>query len=174
MNDVQKENYLAFKANERREMKEIENMEKYLVYYAKFIKGLSTQRLLRERRYYFYCETNIEYQTMKRTDEMVYEELTKREHVPAGPEKKNVRRVRNDGGAILMRNVVPHELVEALKEYFERHPEKAEIVVHSSISSVRMGDLPDEITRGTKVGIDYEKALYKMAFEDLIDGRKQI
>lgn len=69
---------------------------------------------------------------------------------------------------------IPYEMIEALIEYFERHPKKADAVVHSGKTLVRMGDMPNEILKGTKVGIDYEKALYKMAFEDLIDGRKTL
>lgn len=72
---------------------------------------------------------------------------------------------------------VPHEMIQAMREYFERHPKQAEIEIMSTCKdtpAVRMGDMPDEILKGTKIGIDYEKALYKMAFEDLIDGNKKL
>lgn len=73
------------------------------------------------------------------------------------------------------RETVPVELVEALKEYLERHPEKKEISIHSSSGkSVLMGDIPKEIEMGTELGLHYEKALYKMAFEDLLSGRKTL
>jgi hypothetical protein len=37
-----------------------------------------------------------------------------------------------------------------------------------------MGDMANEIREGSKIGIDYEKAMYKMAFEDLISGSKKL
>ena len=70
---------------------------------------------------------------------------------------------------------IPYELIEALEGYFERHPEQASIVICSGTSNgVKMGDIPKEIKKGTKVGIDYEKSLYKMAFDDLVRGRKKM
>ncbi len=76
-----------------------------------------------------------------------------------------------------MRDVIPVELVEALEEYLDRHPQKKDITIMSKCAhraKVCMGDMPNQIREGTKIGIDYEKALYKMAFEDLLEGRKNI
>ena len=73
-----------------------------------------------------------------------------------------------------MRDIVPTELIEALEEYLERHPEKGEVRIMSCKTNIQMKDMPGEIRRGTEVGINYEKAMYKMAFEDLLDGRKQL
>ena len=76
-----------------------------------------------------------------------------------------------------MRDVIPVELVEALEEYLDRHPQKKDITIMSTCAhsaGIRMGDMPNQIREGTKIGIDYEKALYKMVFEDLLDGRKNI
>ncbi len=74
-----------------------------------------------------------------------------------------------------MRKIVPYELIEALGEYLDKHPEKKTIKILSKAGNgITMGDMPDEIRKGTEIGINYEKALYKMAFEDLIDGRKQL
>ena len=74
-----------------------------------------------------------------------------------------------------MKKIVPYELIEALEEYLDRHPETKEIkILSKSGNGITMGDMPDEIRKGTDIGIDYEKALYKMAFEDLINGRKQL
>ena len=69
---------------------------------------------------------------------------------------------------------IPYELIEALESYLDRHPEKKEISVLSSNTNVKMGDLPNEILKGTKVGIDYEKSLYKMAFETFLDDNTKI
>ena len=71
-----------------------------------------------------------------------------------------------------MRKIIPYELIQVVEEYFKANPKKADIVVHGGRQSVRMGDIAEEIRKGSKAGIDYEKALYKMAFEDLISGRK--
>lgn len=69
---------------------------------------------------------------------------------------------------------VPYELIEALEEYMERRPERGEVKVHSCLGTIQMKDISNEIRKGSKIGIDYEKALYKMAFEDLLDGRKKL
>jgi len=67
------------------------------------------------------------------------------------------------------RNIIPYELIEALQSYLNRNPEKKNIRIHCGSDSILMGDMPNEIEQGTKVGIDYEKSLYKMAFEKVID-----
>jgi len=68
----------------------------------------------------------------------------------------------------------PYQLIEALEEYLERHPTQKDITVCSSAASIKLGDIASEIRNRTEIGIDYEKSLYKMAFEDLIAGRKKI
>lgn len=74
-----------------------------------------------------------------------------------------------------MRTNPPLELIQALRNYFYRFPEKGNTRVMSKCNTnLQMKDIPDEILKGTEIGIDYEKAMYKMAFEDLIDGRKQL
>lgn len=73
-----------------------------------------------------------------------------------------------------MRKNPPLELINALNDYIERYPEKGKTKVMSGRSSYYMKDIAEEIRKGTKIGIDYEKALYKMAFEDLLHGRKFI
>ena len=64
---------------------------------------------------------------------------------------------------------IPYELIEALQGYLDRNPEKKSIKIISCSSSILMEDMPKEIEKGTKIGIDYEKSLYKMAFEKVID-----
>jgi len=76
-----------------------------------------------------------------------------------------------------MRTCIPVELIEALEGYLDRHPKNKNIKIHSSCMNgkgILMGDMPNEIRKGSEVGIDYEKALYKMAFEDLISGSKKL
>ncbi len=69
----------------------------------------------------------------------------------------------------------PHKLIEALEEYLERHPSKKEITILSTKGlNIKFGDMPNEIRNRTKIGIDYEKSMYKMAFEDLLDGNKTL
>lgn len=75
----------------------------------------------------------------------------------------------------MRKGCIPIELIEALEEYLNRHPKHKETTIHSKGGmSVKMGDMPEEIRKGTKIGIDYEKSLYKMAFEDLVDGRNTL
>ncbi len=69
---------------------------------------------------------------------------------------------------------IPYELIFALEGYLNRNPDRKKTKIHSCKHSIYMGDMPEEIKAGTKIGIDYEKALYKMAFEDLIDNIKRI
>ena len=68
---------------------------------------------------------------------------------------------------------IPLELVEALEEYLERHPEQKKTTIISGKQSLVMGSLPEEIRNRTELGVSYEKSLYKMAFEDLLKGRKE-
>ena len=78
------------------------------------------------------------------------------------------------GGLTMRKGPIPYELIDALQEYLDRHPKQKDIKICSKGGSIQMGDMPKEIEEGTELGIDYEKALYKMAFEDLIDGRKTL
>ena len=71
-----------------------------------------------------------------------------------------------------MEKCIPVELVEALEEYLERHPEQKKIEICSGKNTILTGSLPKEIRKRTEIGISYEKSLYKMAFEDLIQDRK--
>ena len=68
----------------------------------------------------------------------------------------------------MRKGTIPYELIEALRDYLDNHPEQKDIEILSCSSSIRMGNMPDEIEQGTKIGIDYEKSLYKMAFERVI------
>ena len=73
----------------------------------------------------------------------------------------------------MKKDVIPYELIEALQGYLDRCPEKKKIkILSSNGTTILMGDMPSEIKKRTKIGIDYEKSLYKMAFEDLIRGNK--
>jgi len=69
---------------------------------------------------------------------------------------------------------IPLELTDALAEYLERHPDakNIEIIVKEDGSSLTLEDIEKEINKGSSFGIDYQKALYKMSFEDLKSKRK--
>jgi len=69
---------------------------------------------------------------------------------------------------------IPLELTDALSEYLERHPEakNIEIIVKEDGSSLTLENIEKEINKGSPFGIDYQKALYKMSFEDLKSKRK--
>jgi len=69
---------------------------------------------------------------------------------------------------------IPLELTDALSEYLKRHPDSknVEIIVKEDGSSLTLEGIEEEINKGSSFGIDYQKALYKMSFEDLKSKRK--
>lgn len=73
---------------------------------------------------------------------------------------------------------IPLELTEALNEYLERHPEikESKIVVkeNSNTKEVSFSDIQEEIYKGTTLGKDYQKGMYKIAFENLRKKEKEI
>lgn len=70
---------------------------------------------------------------------------------------------------------IPLELANALEEYLNRRPERKEQKIHTKDGRViKFGDIIDEINNNTEMGVDYQKALYKMSFEALLDGEKQL
>ena len=70
---------------------------------------------------------------------------------------------------------IPLELTVALEEYLNRRPERKEKKVHTKDGRViQFGDILDEMNNNTEMGVDYQKALYKMSFEALLDGEKQL
>ena len=70
---------------------------------------------------------------------------------------------------------IPLELTDALEEYLNRRPERKEKKIHTKDGRViRFGDILDEMNNNTEMGVDYQKALYKMSFEALLDGEKQL
>ena len=74
------------------------------------------------------------------------------------------------------RDNIPLELTDALNEYLKRHPEAQDITVITKEDGtiLTLTDIENEINNRTSFGIDYEKALYKMSFEDLINKDKNI
>jgi len=70
---------------------------------------------------------------------------------------------------------IPLELTDALEEYLNRRPERKEKKVHTKDGRVvQFGDILNEMHKNTEMGVDYQKALYKMSFEALLDGEKQL
>jgi len=70
---------------------------------------------------------------------------------------------------------IPLQLTDALSEYLNRKPERKEKKIHTKDGRViRFGDILDEMNKNTEMGVDYQKALYKMSFEALIDEEKQL
>ena len=76
------------------------------------------------------------------------------------------------------RDNIPLELGEALNEYLNRHPEfkKSKVTVKETGESkeISFSEIHEEINKGTIVGKDYQKAMYKLAFEDLRKKEKQL
>ncbi len=70
---------------------------------------------------------------------------------------------------------IPLELTDALEEYLNRRPKRKEKEIYTKDGRViKFGDILDEINNNTEMGVDYQKALYKMSFEALLDGEKQL
>ena len=65
-----------------------------------------------------------------------------------------------------------------MEEYLDRNPKKKKTVIYRKSviddKSILMEDMPNQIRKGTEIGVEYEKALYKMAFEELLDGSKKL
>ena len=66
---------------------------------------------------------------------------------------------------------IPLELTEALNEYLERHSDikESKIVIKEShdTKEISFSEIQEEINKGSTFGKDYQKALYKIAFEYL-------
>ncbi len=73
---------------------------------------------------------------------------------------------------------IPLELTEALNEYIERHPElkdsKIFVKKYSENKEIPFSEIVEQIFKGTKFGKNYQKAMYKLAIEDLLDKKKVI
>jgi len=63
---------------------------------------------------------------------------------------------------------IPLELSEALHEFLEKRPERKETVIMTKEGhTLTLKDIENEINKKSPIGIDYQKALYKMSFERL-------
>jgi CheY-like chemotaxis protein len=70
---------------------------------------------------------------------------------------------------------IPLVLTDALDEYLSRKPERREKKIHTKDGRViYFGDILEEMNNNTELGVDYQKALYKMSFEALFDGETQL
>lgn len=73
---------------------------------------------------------------------------------------------------------IPFELTEALNEYIERHPElkdsKIFVKKYSENKEIAFSEIAEEIFKGTHFGKNYQKAMYKLTIEDLLDKKKVI
>lgn len=70
---------------------------------------------------------------------------------------------------------IPLELSEALSEYLNKNPiRKTTSIITKSGERLTLNDIEKEINKKSKIGLDYEKALYKMSFEKLLRGEKTL
>lgn len=70
---------------------------------------------------------------------------------------------------------IPLELAEALNEYLTRHEEiKNSTVIAKDGNEITFSNLLDHINKGTMLGKDYQKGMYKLAFEDLKNKDKKL
>jgi len=73
---------------------------------------------------------------------------------------------------------IPLELGESLNEYLERNPQfkDAKVIVKDNKGNkeVSFSEIQEHLNKGTVFGKDYQKAIYKIAFEDFKDKKKVI
>lgn len=73
---------------------------------------------------------------------------------------------------------IPLELGEALNEYLERNPKfrDSKVIVkdNGENKEISFSEIQDHLNRGTTFGKDYQKAIYKIAFEDFKEKKKII
>ena len=73
---------------------------------------------------------------------------------------------------------IPLELGEALNEYLDRNPqlkdEKVIVKKDGENKEISFSEIQDHLDKGTTFGKDYQKAIYKIAFEDFKEKRKVI
>ncbi len=75
----------------------------------------------------------------------------------------------------MLKDIVPLELSEALSEYIERKPERKSMqIITKAGVTYTLEEIVKEINEKSTFGVDYQKALYKMSFEDLAEGDKSI
>jgi len=73
---------------------------------------------------------------------------------------------------------IPLELGEALSEYLDRNPKLKDTMIsvkeNGEEKEVPFSEIQEQMNKGTTFGKDYQKAIYKMAFEDFKKKRKVI
>lgn len=75
----------------------------------------------------------------------------------------------------LLDDAIPLELSDAVNEFVNRIPSRKEKMIRTRDGhSISLGQLADAINKNEDIGIDYQKALYKMSIQALIDGDKEI
>lgn len=75
----------------------------------------------------------------------------------------------------LLDDAIPLELSDAVNEFVNRIPSRKEKMIHTRDGhSISLGQLADAINKNEDIGIEYQKALYKMSIQALIDGDKEI
>lgn len=68
-----------------------------------------------------------------------------------------------------IRDAIPLELSEALSEFLEKRPErKNNIIMTKSGEEFSFAELEKLINSKSEIGVDYQKALYKMSFDRLL------
>ncbi len=73
---------------------------------------------------------------------------------------------------------IPLELGDALNEYLDRNPQfkstKVTLKRNGENKEVSFSEIQDHMNKGTTFGKDYQKAIYKIAFEDFKEKKKVI
>lgn len=73
---------------------------------------------------------------------------------------------------------IPLELGEALSEYLDRNPKLKDTMIsvkeNGEEKEVPFSEIQEQMNKGTTFGKDYQKAIYKMAFEDFKKKKKVI
>jgi len=77
--------------------------------------------------------------------------------------------------ATMIKDTIPLELSEALHEFLEKRPDRKQIIIMTKDgNALTLKDIEHEINNKTQIGLDYQKALYKMSFERLQRQEEQL
>lgn len=88
-------------------------------------------------------------------------------YIDKGQHEELVRTIKD--AATMIKDAIPLELSEALHEFLNKRPERKEtLILTKDNQKLTLQEVENEINKKSEIGIDYQKALYKMSFERLI------
>lgn len=77
--------------------------------------------------------------------------------------------------ANMIKDAIPLELSEALHEFLEKRPERKDTtIITKNGDELTFKELENLINNKSEIGVDYQKALYKMSFERLLRKEEEL